>query len=136
MTITPEQIDKVQASFEKVVPIADKVADIFYDELFTIDPELKKLFKGDLSEQKKKLMQTLVIVIRGLKTPDKIIPAAEELARKHVKYGVKPEDYTSVGNALLRTLKKGLGDAFTDDLRQAWVEAFRLLADVMKKAAY
>ena len=60
----------------------------------------------------------------------------EKLAVKHLDYGVKPEHYTYVGNALLRTLKKGLGPKFTPELSDAWVDAFRMLAQVMKKAAY
>jgi nitric oxide dioxygenase len=75
-------------------------------------------------------------VIRSLHAPEKIIGAAQKLAVKHLDYGVEPVHYTYVGNALLRTLKKGLGDQFTPELRDAWVEAFRTLATVMKQAAY
>ena len=131
-----KQVALVQESFKKVVPIADKAAEIFYAKLFEFDPELKKLFKGDMAEQGKKLMSTLAIVIGGLDKPETIIPAAEKLAVKHVDYGVKAEDYTTVGNALLFTLKTGLGDAFTDEVKAAWVAAYKVLADVMKKAAY
>jgi len=60
----------------------------------------------------------------------------QDLAIKHVDYGVKPEHYTLVGNALLRTLKKGLGAQYTNEVRDAWVEAFRMLARIMKDAAY
>ena len=70
------------------------------------------------------------------KPPETIIPAAEKLAIKHIDYGVKAEDYTTVGNALLYTLKQGLGDEFTDEVKKAWTAAYRVLADVMKKAAY
>lgn len=136
MSITPEQVKLVQDSFEKVVPIADVAADIFYSKLFEIDPSLKSMFPSDMNEQKKKLMQTLTVVIRGLNDLDKIVPAAEALAVKHIDYGVKPEHYTYVGNALLRTLKEGLGDAFDDKTRAAWVAAYKLLADTMKAAAY
>lgn len=136
LTMDAEQVEMVQASFKKVIPISDKAAEIFYAKLFDFDPELKKLFKHDMKEQGKKLMSTLAIVIAGLDKPETIIPAAEKLAVKHIDYGVKPEDYTTVGNALLYTLKQGLGDEFTPELRSAWVEAYRMLAKVMKKAAY
>lgn len=126
----------VQESFKKVIPIADKAAEIFYNKLFEFDPELKKLFKSDIKEQGKKLMATLAIVVNGLDRPETIIPAAEKLAIKHVDYGVKAEDYTTVGNALLYTLKQGLGTSFTDETRKSWIEAYKVLADVMKKAAY
>jgi nitric oxide dioxygenase len=78
----------------------------------------------------------LALVVRSLHTPEKIVAAVEKLAVKHLDYGVQPEHYTYVGNALLRTLKKGLGADFTPELSDAWVDAFRMLAQVMKKAAY
>lgn len=126
----------VQQSFEKVAAIGLKAAEIFYSELFAIDPSLRAMFKGDVQEQHKKLLSALALVVRSLHAPEKIVSAIEKLAVKHLDYGVKPEHYTYVGNALLRTLKKGLGSEFTPELCDAWVEAFRMLATIMKKAAY
>ena len=136
MSLTEEQIKLVQDSFTKVEPIAEAAAEIFYNKLFEYDPELKKLFKGDLKDQGKKLMTTLKIAVKSLSDLGSLVPVLENLARGHVKYGVKAEDYTPVGNALLFTLEKGLGDAFTPDLRQAWVDTYRIVAKTMKKAAY
>ena len=130
------KISLVQASFEQVATLGVKAAEIFYAELFAIDPSLRTMFKGDLHEQQKKLLAALALVVRSLHTPEKIIGPVEKLAVKHLDYGVKPEHYTYVGNALLRTLKKGLGPKFTPELCDAWVDAFRMLAQVMKKAAY
>jgi len=126
----------VQQSFEQVAALGEKVAELFYAELFAIDPSLQQMFKGDMREQHRKLLSTLAMVIRSLHTPDKIIGPAQKLAVKHLDYGVVAVHYTYVGNALLRTLKKGLGDQFTPELRNAWIEAFRTLATVMKEAAY
>jgi hemoglobin-like flavoprotein len=130
------QITLVQYSFKKVVPIAEAAAEIFYTRLFELDPELKKMFKSNMKEQGKKLMSTLGIVVAGLNKPEAIIPTAEKLAVKHLDYGVKAEDYTTVGNALLYTLKQGLGDGFTAEIKDAWISAYKLVADIMKKAAY
>ena len=130
------EIALVQESFEKVATLGLKAAELFYAELFAIDPSLQTMFKGSMQEQHKKLLSALALVVRSLHTPEKIISAVEKLAVKHLDYGVKPEHYTYVGNALLRTLKKGLGPDFTPELSDAWVEAFRMLAQVMKKAAY
>jgi nitric oxide dioxygenase len=130
------QVRLVQESFEKAAGLGEKVAEIFYAELFAIDPSLRAMFKGNMKEQHQKLLTTLALVIRSLHAPEKIIGAAQRLAVKHLDYGVEPQHYTYVGNALLRTLKKGLGAEFTPELRDAWVEAFRLLAKVMKEAAY
>jgi len=126
----------VQQSFEKVAAIGLPAAEIFYAELFAIDPSLRSMFSGDMKEQQKKLLSALALVVRSLHTPEKIIKAVEKLAVKHLDYGVQPEHYTYVGNALLRTLKKGLGADFTPELCDAWTDAFRMLARVMKDAAY
>ena len=130
------KIDLVQQSFEKVAGLGLKAAELFYSELFAIDPSLRAMFKGSMQEQHKKLLAALALVVRSLHAPEKIIGPVEKLAVKHLDYGVKPEHYTYVGNALLRTLKKGLGPKFTPELCDAWVDAFRMLAQVMKKAAY
>jgi len=129
-------VSLVQQSFETVAGLGEKVAEIFYGELFEIDPSLKKMFRGDMAEQRRKLLAALALVVRSLHAPEKIIEPVKTLAVKHVGYGVQPVHYTYVGNALLRTLKKGLGEKFTPELRDAWVEAYSTLADIMKEAAY
>jgi hemoglobin-like flavoprotein len=126
----------VQQSFKKVAAMGEPVAELFYSELFAIDPSLRKMFKADLGAQRKKLLAALAMIVGSLHAPAKIVQPARALAVKHVSYGVLPVHYTYVGNALLRTLKKGLGADFTPELRDAWVEAFRMLAGVMKEAAY
>jgi hemoglobin-like flavoprotein len=126
----------VQQSFEKVAALGVTVAEIFYAELFAIDPSLRSMFSGDMQDQHRKLLSALAYVVRSLHAPEKILNSVENLGRVHVDYGVKPEHYTYVGNALLRTLKKGLGTQFTPELCDAWTEAFRTLARIMKDAAY
>ena len=130
------QVKLVQQSFEKVAALGLPAAELFYSELFSIDPSLRAMFKGDLRDQHKKLLAALSLVVRSLHAPEKILEPVQKLAVKHVDYGVTPEHYTFVGNALLRTLTKGLGSDFTPELRTAWVEAFRTLAGIMKSAAY
>ncbi|MBV6656583.1 MAG: hemin receptor [Devosiaceae bacterium] len=134
--MTEEQIGLVQGSFKQVAPIADTAAGLFYGRLFEIAPEVKPLFKGDMTEQGAKLMATLGVVVNGLSNPSSILPAAQALAVKHVEYGVTPAHYAPVGEALIWTLDQGLGDAFTDELKEAWVAAYTLLSGVMIDAAY
>ena len=130
-------ITLIQGSFKKVAPIADAAAEIFYADLFETAPQVKPYFaETDMKEQGKKLMTTLGVVVNGLRDLDKIVPVAQELAIRHVNYGVKAEDYEAVGASLIRTLEKGLGDEFTDELRDAWVGAYSTLSGVMKDAAY
>lgn len=136
MSITARQISLVQGSFRKVEPIAEQAAEIFYNKLFEYDPSLKPIFKGDIKDQGRKLMATLKVAVNGASDLNKLVPVLHQLADRHVGYGVKPKDYTPVGNALLFALKTGLGDEFTPELRQAWVDTFRLIATTMKEHAY
>lgn len=126
----------VQQSFEEVAALGLQAAEIFYAELFAIDPSLRSMFPADMQSQHKKLISALCYVVRSLHAPEKILNSVENLARIHVDYGVRPEHYTYVGNALLRTLRKGLGAQFTPELCDAWTDAYRTLARIMKDAAY
>lgn len=131
------QITLIQESFSKVVPIKDTAAELFYGDLFETAPEVKKYFAhADMTEQGSKLMATLAVVVNGLRDLDKIVPVAQKLAVDHVKYGVQAEDYQKVGASLLRTLEKGLGDAWTPEVKEAWVTAYTTLSGVMVDAAY
>ena len=133
--MTPEQVQLVKDSFALVQPIADTAASLFYDRLFTLDPSLRPMFRGDMAEQRKKLMSAITLVVTGLHDLSKIVPAVQHLGRKHAGYGVKDEHYQTVATALLWTLKQGLGEAFTADVEAAWVEAYTILAVTMQAAA-
>lgn len=136
MALTQRQVLLIQDSFAKVEPIAADAAKIFYNKLFEYDPSLKRLFKQDMDDQGKKLMAVLKVAVNSLNKLDQLVPTLHDLADRHVRYGVKPEDYRPVGNALLYTLKTGLGDSFTPELRQAWSDVFRLIANAMREHAY
>ena len=99
-------------------------------------PAVKPLFRSDMTEQGRKLMATLGAVVSSLDKLDAILPAASALAKRHVGYGVKAQDYAPVGAALLWTLEKGLGNAWTPGLAQAWSAAYALLSDYMIGEAY
>jgi hemoglobin-like flavoprotein len=133
--MTPHQITLVQQSFEAVRPIAVEAAAMFYDRLFALDPNLRQLFRGDMQEQGRKLMQAIALVVQGLRTPDTILPAVAALGARHRDYGVRPEHYGSVGAALLWTLEQGLGTAFTPDVKDAWAAAYTMLAEAMQAPA-
>jgi hemoglobin-like flavoprotein len=136
MAITERQKQLVRDSFKKVEPISDVAAGIFYDTLFSYDPSLKGLFKGDMKSQGKKLMAALKLAVNTLDNLEALVPVLQKMAVKHVEYGVKVEDYTPVGNALMKTLETGLADAFTSELRAAWVSIYKVMVTVMREAAY
>ena len=134
--MTPEQVSLVQQSFSKVVPIADQAAVMFYDRLFDIAPQVKAMFPADMTEQRRKLMATLAVVVNGLSNLETILPAASALAQRHVAYGAKAEHYPVVGSALLWTLEKGLGEAWTPEVAAAWSAAYGTLSSFMISEAY
>ena len=136
MSLTEQKIDLVQSSFRQVAPIADQAAEMFYARLFEIAPEVRPMFKGDMAEQGKKLMAVLAAVVNGLRDLDRIVPVAERLAVGHLEYGVRPEHYRTVGEALLWTLGEAFGDDFTPDLHEAWGSAYTTLSSAMIAAAY
>jgi len=133
--MTPENQALVRDSFARIVPIAPQAAALFYDRLFVLDPTLKPLFKGDMREQGRKLMAMIGTAVANLGTLDAIVPAVQDLGRRHASYGVQPAYYDTVASALLWTLGQGLGNAFTPPVEAAWTEAYTVLATVMKDAA-
>ena len=132
--MTPETIALVQDSFRKVAPISDAAADIFYGRLFETAPQVRPLFPQDMSGQKKKLMTTLAYAVNTLRDLDTLVPALQALGVKHNDYGVTDDQYDVVGAALLYTLEKGLGEAWSPELRDAWAEVYGIAASVMKDA--
>jgi hemoglobin-like flavoprotein len=77
----------------------------------------------------------LTVVVKGLSRQEQILPAVEELGRRHSGYGVRPEHYATVGASLLWTLQSGLGEAFTPEVRDAWASAYSLLSSTMQRAS-
>jgi hemoglobin-like flavoprotein len=133
--MTPEQAQIIKLTFAQVMRERDKVGRMFYDRLFSIAPEVKPLFRGDIAEQSRKLMDTLALAVGMLRDMPTLVITLEGLARRHVGYGVKDEHYDKVGEALLWTLEKGLGDAFTAQVREAWTALYVAVAKIMRDAA-
>jgi hemoglobin-like flavoprotein len=133
--ITPTDVALVQGSWKQVTPISSTAAELFYGRLFSLDPAIKPLFKGDMKEQGRKLVTMISTAVNGLGRLETIVPAVRELGRRHRGYGVKPEHYDKVGAALLWTLGQGLGEAFTPEVEKAWTATYSVLANTMKDAA-
>ncbi len=133
--LTTTQKTLVQESWTQVLPIADQAAALFYGRLFEVAPEFRPMFRGDMAEQGKKLMQMITVAVRSLDTLDQIIPAVKAMGARHGRYGVHPSHYAIVGDCLLWTLAQGLGPAFTDDVREAWTLTYSTLATVMQEGA-
>ena len=130
--MTPQQHLLIRSTWAQVVPIADQAAPIFYERLFPLDPALRRLFRRtDMDAQRRNLVQTLAVVVKSIDNLEPLLPALDALGRRHQGYGVRASHYATVGQALLDTLAAGLGDGFTSDARDAWAEAYGILAGVM-----
>ncbi len=128
-------ISLVKESFDLIEPIAPQAAALFYANLFDADPSLQRLFKGDMVVQGIKLMQMISLAVSKLNSPEVLMPALQHLGRRHAGYGVKDPHYDTVGAALLKTLRQGLGVAYTAEVEEAWTEVYGVLAGTMKEAA-
>lgn len=133
--MNPSTIDNVQRTFNTIAPIADDAAALFYSKLFELDPSLRSMFKSDMAEQRKKLMQILGVAVSSLNNLEAIVPAVQDLGRRHVKYGVRPQHYNTVAEAILWMLGQTLGSSFTPEIKQSWTEVYTVLADTMIAAA-
>jgi len=134
--MTPEQVKLIQESFAKIAPISDKAAEMFYDRLFAVAPQVRTLFPDDITQQRRKLMATLAAVVDGLGNLPTILPAASALAKRHVAYGAQAAHYPIVGEVLLWTLQRGLGPDWTSDVAAAWTSAYATLSGFMIGEAY
>jgi hemoglobin-like flavoprotein len=133
--MSPDQQNLVQSSFAKVAPIADVAARLFYEDLFARDPRLESLFKGDMTEQRRKLMVMLTMAVNHVGDWRSVQSAIRSLGHRHVAYGVTPADYETVGASLIATLEKGLGADFTPDVRSAWQACIATIANEMLTAS-
>ena len=134
--LSARHVELVQSTWQRVEPIADQAATLFYNKLFELDPSVQTLFAHvELGTQKMKLMQMIDVAVKGLSRLETIVPAVQALGARHVDYGVQESQYDTVGAALLWTLEQGLGDAFTPEVKEAWTATYTLLAATMKEAA-
>lgn len=134
--MTPVQIGHVRRSFTLIEPIAPQAAALFYENLFTADPGLRKLFEGNMAQQGERLMTMIGAAVDLLEQPDNLTPVLRKLGARHVNYGVRDEHYATVGSALLKTLQQGLGAAYTDEVNAAWVALYHVVSHTMMDAAH
>ena len=132
--MTPEQVQLIKLSFTQVMANRDRVGTLFYERLFTIAPEVRPLFKGDVNAQSRKLMDTMALAIGMLRDTPTLVSTLKGLAKRHVAYGVRDEHYDKVGEALLWTLAEALGPAFTPQAHAAWGALYATLKQIMLDA--
>ena len=129
--MTPDQAQIVQMTWRAVLPVGDTFAELFYGRLFALDPDVRRLFKDDMIEQGRNLTAMLSVATGNLARPERIGVALRQLGRRHAAYGVRPEHFALVEDALLFALEHALIDVFTAEVRAAWQAGYALLTSMM-----
>lgn len=133
---TELELQLVEQSFESIKVQEELFAAKFYDNLFIANPSLQPLFEDtDVTEQGKVLHKTLVLIIENLRKPNILDGSLRGLGARHVEYGVQPEHYPIVGNALLKTFAQVLNDKYTPEVQQAWVNSYGDIVELMLEGA-
>ena len=134
--MTSHQIGLIKSSWQAASTVGDAVEELFYMRLFEIAPEVEPMFnRTTIKEQSKELLNMFSHIIGKLDRLPDILDEVAKLAQRHVIYGVKPEHYTVLGEALLWTLEKGLGEKWNDELKEAWTRFYTTLSGAMIHAA-
>lgn len=133
--MTPDQINLVQSSFQRLGPHLPDMTTRFYEELFDRDPTLRPLFTTDMAEQRIRFMETLTEIVRAISDLDELLAHTRALGARHVGYGVRAAHYHTVGVVLLDALASVLGDTFDPATREAWTMAYSLVAETMLEGA-
>jgi hemoglobin-like flavoprotein len=131
-----EEIKLIQYSFNTLTAKSKKVGEKFYKRLFESNPDFSKLFKGDMKEQAGALMRMVKTVVEGLNHPQIIIPAIQDLGRRHNEYGVTPEQYKIFGECLISTIEEEMANDFNSATKKAWQKLYDILANEMKENKY
>ena len=131
--MTERQILLVKNSWSYVVVNSEEAGLLFYKRLFEVAPSVEHMFTTDKKEQARKLMNMVTLVVTKLQKLDDILNEVKNLAQRHGKYGAQPAHYKVVGECLLWTLAKGLGERWNKETEEAWIAAYTILSDAMIK---
>lgn len=136
MPVTGEEIDLMRSCMKTAVREIPLMTEYFHEELFRIAPETRQFYRTDLEKQGAQLINRLAMILSQMHDTDALLPFVEDLARRHVGYGVRSEHYPFVGAALLAAFRRLLGSAFTTEMEAAWTNAYKSLSAIMIDVAY
>ena len=133
--MTPAQLELVRASYATLPDGGAAMAADFYRNLFELAPQTRVLFATEPDVMAVKFSAELAAIVEAITSYETFAPRVRELAVRHVTYGVQPQHYRAVGQALIRALAAHLGEAWDDDLEAAWRRAYNLVSELMMEAA-
>lgn len=129
--LTDRQRNLIEASFEIFRERGESATGRFYQKLFEEAPSVRSMFPSDVSKQARKFLQALNVIVGSLISTDRTTRMLQRLGEKHRGYGVESSHYPLVGRVLVSTLKEELGSEFTEEVEQAWIDAFELISSAM-----
>ena len=133
--MTQEQIDLIRRSFDAIWPVRRNLADLFYGRFFELAPDAKPLFPSDMERQHLKLMDMIAAIVGALDKGELFHSLIRHTGRQHAQFGVKSSHFVAFGNALIWGLEQQFGDAFTPELKEAWVTLYDAVQSEMMRAA-
>lgn len=131
MQLTEKQIDLIRESSARLEPSVPETANAFYEDLFRRAPELRPLFRDDLTGQGMRFMSAVSVIADNLDNTAELDALIGRLADGHAQFGIAPESYRAMEDALIATFTHALGDQFTPETEEAWRSAFRQVCDQM-----
>jgi NAD(P)H-flavin reductase/hemoglobin-like flavoprotein len=131
----PSGLPTIEETFRIVSRVDEKAVAYFYGRLFAENPRLRVMFPAAMDYQRDRLFRALTRIVSTLGRPEEMESFVCQLGQDHRKYGVQAEHYPAVGRALLATLRKFSGDAWTESAELAWADAYQRAAELMTAAA-
>lgn len=126
---------RIRASFQLLAPRGQELIDTFYNMLFTTAPGVRTLFPADMSSQKGHLLGAVGLVVKHADNLAPLEGALQEMGRRHVGYGARPEHYPVVRDTMLAALAQTAGTAWNAQLAADWEQALNAVAGVMLRGA-
>ena len=134
-SLARRQVALLERSFARISDARADFADRFYAHLFSRHPGVKPLFaRTSMRQQQQHLMAALTMVIENLRNPDLLAPQLEALGARHAGYGVFPSQYQAVTSTLLDTLRRTMGEEWTEEVEAAWHDGLEAIARTMIRA--
>jgi len=125
----------LQASFDAIAPQAKHLVELFYNKLFSAHPELLPLFANTTQKkQEKKLLGSLIIVVQNLNNIDVLAEALTKLGKQHQAFGAHIDHYPVVRDTLLSAMQDVAGEAWTEEVYNAWFDALNVVVKIMTDA--
>jgi nitric oxide dioxygenase len=127
-----KSIEIIKSTVPVLEEHGEKITTRFYQLMFGNHPELLNIFNHanqKQGKQQKALASTVYAAAKYIDNLEAIVPVVKQIGHKHRSLGIKPEHYPIVGKHLLLAIKDVLGDAATDEIINAWAEAYNVIAD-------